>query len=241
MKKIFFCSMLLFFALELTSCGKVEENKMDITSASLEKIEKDEEEKAIEDNVKENEEESSNQYSNWLEESCKRTEFDTKEDLIANLESGNGYALVAVNGSDSPAVMITSMTYSENGVNASIMAYLYVKNEADKYVYGEMLASDSTATPLVIGNEECIYVASHNSVEKYALTSADNKSTVITAESYYVEYDESDESIYRGFTTDNHSSNEKDISVDGEEAKDAYDKLYKEMAGGETVNFIVVE
>ena len=132
MKKLLFCCILLYFSFGLVACVKTEENRGNSESIMPENVDitdEESEEEDIEKYVKDGETDNSKQYANWLEELCKRTEFDTKEDIINNLETGNGYALIDVYGSDDPAVMITSMTYNDNGINASIMAYLYLENE----------------------------------------------------------------------------------------------------------------
>ena len=178
-------------------------------------------------------------YNNFLEERLQKTTFDSQQEIVDALQSGECYAYVDVLGSDEPVLLISDEYFTGYDEPAVMTCYPYLKNPDGSYSCGSVLSTDSTATPIAVDSEGLIYCAGHTEMGKLAITD-ENGQGFMYVESVYVEYSEDGTSeTYGGFIREGNSfDNETTVAADD---SSAFEQAFADYENATIIGFTVVE
>lgn len=182
--------------------------------------------------------------SNEFEERVGKYSFDSYDEIVGLLEGEEAYAYVDVLGSDEPILLVTSYTFDNlDGNRAAIDATPYLKYPDGKYKAGSVMASGSTATPLALSDDGCIFIATHSTIEKDCL--GDNGTDIpgiMVLKYAYVSYDDDlKPETYGGFLREENTViNNDGVQIAADDSK-PYKDLFAEYETAQVINFTPIE
>lgn len=176
--------------------------------------------------------------SNWMEEKVQKDVFDSYDEVIGNLDKGNGYAYIRVYGCDKDVLAITEATYDNlDGNQASIDASLYleedgkVRNIGNVYSYG-------TAYPIAV-EDGIIYAGGNHEYESYFLN---DWHAVMLKDCIMEVFDENGNATYYGTLREtNDYDHDVDVPEDPVEGEKLFHEYLSNMVKKKILNFTVVE
>ncbi len=187
--------------------------------------------------------------ASFVEEQARKLEFDSFDEVIENLEPGQGYAYADVKGAKDKVLLISEDIFEgDDGTNAnySMSACTYYMNNKGKVVYGTICGTDSTGTPVAVSDDGEIFSAYHDEIETTCIgdNGTDNPGFMIM-KSLMVSYsDDGATEEYSGFVRTNNDVTEEGDDckfVEGDEAKAAFEKGFEEYEAATPIVFTVVE
>ena len=183
--------------------------------------------------------------SNFLEERCKKTSFESYDEIVSLLEPGEGYAYIDVMGCDEPLLVISNEFFNdgENG-NNTLTACPYIRKTDGTCTAGSIFTTVSTSTPIAVSDEGLVYCATHDSMSKECLGSNGTPdASVMVMEYVYVEFDDAGEpSEYAGFVRAKNDLINDDIrDYEGDEAKEAFENAFADYEKCTKIDFTLVE
>lgn len=174
---------------------------------------------------------------NFLEERLGKAAFDSQQEIVDGLVAGEGYAYISVKGATEKVLLIADEFFDAGDKKCVISAYPYIKNENGQYVFGSMLTTNSTATPIAVSKDGLIYCATHDTIEKICI----DKVTNGIMDMVYLYMDiTSQEPSYGGFIRDDNDSSKPGNEI-GAGDSSYYDKAFEEYNECEAVGFTLVE
>ena len=184
--------------------------------------------------------------SNFLEERCGRTSFDSYDEIIGLLKGEEGYAKAKVLGSDEEVLFISDSIYDYlEGSFVAMNADVYSKKSDGKITSDGLSGSDSTATPIAIAKDGCIMIATHTSMEKlcYGENGTPNKG-IMAMEYVYKNYGDAENNepdTYGGFIREKNTVLDNDGVEIAEDDSAAFDSAYDEYFEATKLSFTRVD
>lgn len=175
----------------------------------------------------------------FLEERTGRNFFESKEDIITNLNPGEGYAVAKMeNGED--VILISEKCYSlSNDEYVSINAVPYYKTN-NGYEYGNTpFESSENDYPIKLTNDGNIICAGSHIVEKYMLIINDNRRGFSYKYTISESSDENQKNSYSGFVTDFETETTSNFDEDNDGAA-FYIEAMEEYQTSVPVTFTVI-
>lgn len=174
----------------------------------------------------------------FVEEVAGKNDFESYDEVINYLTTGQAYAYVDVLGSEEPLLLVTEGTYDNmDNCQATIDASIYMKGE-EGVRYASVIASEGTAYPLAVSDDGLLYQGGNHNVDIMCV-SKDTHAIMYMA-ALYEEFDENGKAHYGGFIR-----TENSVEDDGEEidtdSDEAFMKLMDDYIAANVINFTVVE
>lgn len=158
---------------------------------------------------------------------------DAYKDIIAGLQSGQGYAIVNVETAEHPILLVASGTYDFDGTMVAIDSEVYGYNKDGEIMKYADFISAGTAYPICItDNKYFMYGSGHHMCEVYI---DEQNGAVVTKLDESVEYDTDGNATYYEFDLDN----EFEGQVEDETKFEAIFDVYNNNA--EWIKYTVVE
>lgn len=174
--------------------------------------------------------------NSFVEEQAGKNSFDSYEDVIANLTSGQGYAYIDVYGHDGKVLIVTDELYDyAEGVKAAMVGTVYVENDGE-VTYATVLASDGTARPIAL-KDGILFEANQHNVAGYFFTPEGD--AIMVKFSVFEEYNEEGTAAYSGFVRETNSFEEENENWISSEAD--YMACYEEYNAASPIEFTVVK
>lgn len=174
--------------------------------------------------------------NSFVEEQADKNSFDSYDEVIANLTSGQGYAYIDVYGHDGKVLVITNELYDyAEGVKAAMFGVVYAENDGE-VTYKTVLLSDGTGRPIAV-KDGVLFEANQHDVSGYFFNP--DGAGIMAKFSVFEEYDEAGTASYSGFVRETNSfeeDNEKWIATEEE-----YLACYNEYLEAKPIEFTVVE
>lgn len=182
--------------------------------------------------------------SNEFEERVGKYAFESYDEILGLMEGAESYAYVDVLGADEPILLVTSYTYDNlDGNRAAIDATPYLKYPDGKYKAGSVLVSGSTATPLAMSDDGCIFVATHSTIGKYCL--GENGTDVPGIMTLVYAYEEISEELkpesYGGFIREKNTVIDNDGTPIAEDDDQTIKDLFAEYEKAQVINFTPID
>lgn len=182
--------------------------------------------------------------SNEFEERVGKYVFESYDEIIGLMEGAESYAYVDVLGADEPILLVTSYTYDNlDGNRAAIGATPYLKYPDGQYKAGSVLASGSTATPLAMSEDGCIFVATHSTIGKYCLgeNGTDVPGIMTLVYAYEEISDELKPESYGGFIREKNTVIDNDGTPIAEDDDKTIKDLFAEYEKAQVINFTPID
>lgn len=173
--------------------------------------------------------------NSFVEEQANKTEFESYEEVISYLTSGQAYAYIQIQGYEGDLLAVADTTYEyEPGKNAAMEIYIYAMiNNSVQYV--TVAWSDGTGRPIAVNDGVLVCATQHDVSGSFFNPDGDGIMTKFYASEEY----ESGEAHYSGFERETNSFDAENENDDIDEAE--YYKLYDFYNAGEPIFFNVVE
>lgn len=182
-------------------------------------------------------EEASRIPNTFVDEVAGKVVYDSYDEVISYLTSGQGYAYVKLEGYDGDVLVVSNSLYEyEEGINAAMDCAFYAIIDG-KAEYVTAAASDGTARPIAIGDGIILFADQHDVGGDFF--TEDGRAIMAKFYAYESFEEGSEEAIYGGFFRDVNSfdiSNEKEISTEEE-----YLELYQKYLDADVIDFTIIE
>lgn len=175
--------------------------------------------------------------SNFMEERVGKVAFESQQDIISSLESGEGYAYISLKGATEKVLVISNDIFDMGEKKCSTTVYPYIKNEEGMYVCGSVFVTDSNATPIAVSGDGLVYCATQDTIEKMCLSSDTNG--IMDMVYLYMDI-ASEETSYGGFIREENVCAKPGIEIDRNDSS-YYETAFEEYKECEAVDFTVVE
>ena len=217
--------------------AEVQEETQEISEEAPEENETAQEEPSDEEMV--GDEEMMEEYpANFMEERIGQYSFDSYEEIISDLETGEAYGYAAMLGADEDVLMITNEPFNGYDAPACMVCYPYIKNAEGKYVCGGVFSTVSTATPIAVSEDGRIFEATHDSMSIYAIDP--ETKGIMVMEYATVTWGEKDEdNVYGGFIRSTNSVAEDGTEI-AEDDSAPFDAAFAEYENTTPIAFTIL-
>lgn len=173
----------------------------------------------------------------FVEEAAGKDTFESYDEVISYLTSGQAYAYVDVMGYEEPLLLVTESTYDDqNGNQASIDACIYMQGD-NGVQYASVFSSEGTAYPLAI-NQNLLFQGGNHEID--VLCVSEDTQAIMYLASVYEEFDEDGNAHYGGFIRTNNLVSEDGEQIDTDDAE-VLTQMRERYQAAEVINFTVVE
>lgn len=184
--------------------------------------------------------------NNDIEERVGKTSFESYDEIISLLETGEGYAYINVKGHDGDVLAVTTYVYDDHlGHMVTTDCTFYTSKADGKVCADSAISSGGTANPVAIDDEGVVYGVTHTSVIKYCYgnNSLGDNCVMCLGQVYGDKLDENGMpvSVIGSYRTSNSVINDDNL-VDVEPSDvEYYDKMFADYINSQPINFTVVE
>lgn len=182
--------------------------------------------------------------ANEFEERVGKYSFESYDEIIGLLEGQEAYAYVDIFGAEDPILLVTSYTFDNlDGNRAAIDATPYIQYADGSVKAGSVFASGSTATPLALSKDGCIFIATHSSIEKDCLgeNGTDTPSIMVLKYAYVSYGDDLKPETYGGFLRETNTVIDNDGVDIAEDDDKPYREMFDEYETAQVINFTVID
>ena len=176
----------------------------------------------------------------FLDNRTGKTEYDSFDEVIEQLEPGEAYAYVTIAGHDGEVLAVAESTYEwDENTNAAIDVDFYaeVGYVDNKVMNIGSVSTGGTAYPIRCSEEGIVYACNNAVYGELKITDTD---LLFYAKKIVIDYDSNGDSTIEGFTTEDGSmaNSSKDIGIT---TQDEFFAMYDVLENIPIINFQVVE
>lgn len=174
--------------------------------------------------------------TNFLEERTGKYEFESYDEIISLLESGEGYAYLKMDGYDGDVLAITDMLYAwDEDVSAAIGVSLYTPCG---YIEGNPIydigdfQTGGTAYPIRLSDDGVLYVCNNRTLGKVKIST---QGLAYYAEKTNISYSEDGTATVEGFTCED--GNMVDAQLTDMTTEDEFNALFDGLDDVPVISF----
>lgn len=185
--------------------------------------------------------------ANEMEARVGKTEFESYDEVISNLESGEAYALVKIKGYDGEVLLYATGAYDNlDGNMAAIDSTAYSLKANGKVTADTLVSAGGTAYPLSFDSDGMLYCYGPHQVETYCYgdNGSDNAGLMVMNYICVIDFDgEGNPTKISGFhrDPDNTSTNNNDGTEYDEDDVDSLFAAFEKYEKTKVINFTVVK
>ncbi len=175
--------------------------------------------------------------SDFLQEKTGKDVYASYDEVISELEKGQGYAFVTLSGYDGDVLLITDYVYDNlDGNMATIQANVYADYDGAVTNIGNVF-TQGTAYPIAC-EDGLLYLGGNHSYETDWISSENH--SIMVKDYIFEDFDSEGKSSYSGFLRET-PDYDHDEDVTDENGEALFRELTEECLNKKIVNFTVVE